>query len=166
MCCTIPFLFAYFSCNFSSVSRHFRVSFSLVRFSHNFFNKSSCEAILEGQLSRRFFKFTWCCSGWKNFLLLDKLTFFNSYKVGLFWRFLWLGGGRIPPPLHNFGTINDDVIKLSTDVLHQQKNKLTSSFFWLRHYFFYDVIMFVKLWPDTLCHSKSVYSRCIAYCRM
>ena len=32
-------------------------------------------------------------------------------------------------PLHNFGTINDYVMKPPTDVLHQQRNKLTSSFF-------------------------------------
>ena len=91
----------------------------------------------------------------------------NPYNVGLFWRFLWLGVGRIPPtPLHNFGTITDDVMKLSTDVHHQQRNKLTSWFFWWRHYSLCDVIMFVKLWPDTVCRSKSVYSRCIAYCKM
>ena len=95
------------------------------------------------------------------------LSGLNPYKFGLFWRFLWWGGGGGGfRPIHNFGTINDDAMKLSTEVLHQQRNKLTSSFIWWRHYFFCVVIMFVKLWPDTMCHSKSVYNRCIAYCKM
>ena len=94
---------------------------------------------------------------WK-LLIFDQLTnSLNPYKVGLFWRF---------PPLHNFGTIYDDIMKLSTNVLHQQRNKLTSLFFWWRHYSSCDVIVFVKLWPVTLCHSRLVYSRCTAYCKM
>ena len=53
---------------------------------------------------------------------------------------------------HNFGTINDDVMKLSTDVLHQQREQIdviifvmTSLFFLWRHHILlnYDPILCV-----------------------
>ena len=87
----------------------------------------------------------------QNLLSMGALYGLNPYKVGLFWRFLWRGGrdGQIPP-LHNFGTINDDFHEtFPRSFVHQQCNKFTSSFF--------DHVIIFQMWRHHVCYTMTRY---------